>query len=68
MPHFGGYDPIGVVRGIALAGNPYVWIIAGERLFLFYDQARREKFAKASDRLFVLAQQRWPEVVATLSR
>jgi YHS domain-containing protein len=68
MPQFGGYDPIGVVRGIALAGNPDVWIIAGERLFLFYDQARRDKFAKAPDRLFVLAQQRWPEVVATLSR
>jgi hypothetical protein len=68
MPQFGSYDPIGVVRGIALAGNPDVWIIAGERLFLFYDQARRDKFAKASDRLFVLAQQRWPEVVASLSR
>jgi YHS domain-containing protein len=68
MPQFGGYDPIGVVRGIALAGNPGVWIIASERLFLFYDEPRRDKFAKASDRLFVLAQQRWPEVVATLSR
>ena len=40
MPQFGGYDPLGVARGVAVAGNPNVWLIAGERLFLFYDRAR----------------------------
>jgi YHS domain-containing protein len=67
MPQFGGYDPTAVIRGIAVAGNPEVWIIAGDRLFLFYDQARREKFAAAPDRFFALAQQQWPEVLHTLS-
>ena len=45
MPQFGGYDPVGVARGVAVAGNPNLWLIAGERLFLFYDRARLEKFA-----------------------
>ena len=38
MPRFGGYDPTSVVRGVATAGNPNVWLIAGKRLFLFYDR------------------------------
>ena len=48
MPQYGGYDPLGVARGVAVAGNPNVWLIAGERLFLFYDRSRREKFAAGS--------------------
>ena len=29
MPQFGGYDPIGVSHGVAVAGNPSLWLIAG---------------------------------------
>ncbi len=43
MPQYGGYDPVGVARGVAVAGNPNVWLIAGERLFLFYDAAWRQR-------------------------
>ena len=42
MPQYGGYDPVGVARGVAVAGNPNLWLIAGERLFLFYDAAWRQ--------------------------
>ena len=48
MPQYGGYDPLGVARGLAVAGNPNVWLIAGEKLFLFYDGARRDKFRRRS--------------------
>ena len=44
MPKFGGYGPIGVTRGVAVAGNPNAWLITGERLYLFYDRGRLEKF------------------------
>jgi hypothetical protein len=67
MPKFGGYDPLGVARGVAVAGNPNVWFITGERLFLFYDSARREKFAADPDRLSATAERKWPEVLRTLS-
>jgi YHS domain-containing protein len=67
MPQFGGYDPLGVVRGVAVAGKPTVWAIAGERLFLFYDQAQLETFVANSDRLFAEAERKWPTVLRTLS-
>src|SRR6266508_3574524 len=35
MPQFGGYDPIGVARGVAIAGEPRLWVLSGERLYLF---------------------------------
>jgi YHS domain-containing protein len=67
MPQFGGYDPLGVAHGVAVAGNPNVWLITGERLFLFYDQARRQAFAVDGARIFATAERKWPELVQTLS-
>ncbi len=67
MPQFGGYDPTGVARGIAVAGSPSVWLIAAGRLFLFYDRARLEMFAADSQRLTATAERRWPDVLRTLS-
>jgi len=66
MPQFGGYDPIGIAHGLAVAGNPNVWLIAGERLFLFYDRARLEKFAADAERLSEAAERKWPAVLRTL--
>ena len=54
MPQYGGYDPVGVARGVAVAGNPDVWTIAGERLFLFYDGAQRERFLADPARFIAL--------------
>jgi YHS domain-containing protein len=67
MPQFGGYDPLGVTRGVAVAGNPNVWLIADGRLYLFYDQNWLEKFAADSDRLGAEAARKWPAVESALS-
>jgi hypothetical protein len=67
MPQFGGYDPVGVARGVAVAGNPNVWLITGERLFLFYDPARLQAFAADVERLGAAAERKWPDVLRTLS-
>jgi YHS domain-containing protein len=66
MPKYGGYDPFGVANGVAVAGNPTLWVIAGERLFLFYDAARREKFTADAARYTAAADRKWPEVLQTL--
>jgi hypothetical protein len=66
MPQYGGYDPIGIVRGVAVPGNPAVWTIVGDELFLFYDTAQRDKFLSDSARFIAAAQRRWPDVVNTL--
>jgi len=67
MPQYGGYDPLGVARGVAVAGNPAVWLIAGERLFLFYDDARRGTFAADPERVTGSADRKWPEVRQALT-
>jgi hypothetical protein len=67
MPQFGGYDPVGVAHGVAVAGNPNDWLIVGGRLFLFYDRARLETFATDLERLSAAAERKWPDVLRTLS-
>lgn len=67
LPQYGGYDPLGVARGIAVAGNPTLWLIAGVRLFLFYDSARLQKFAADPDRVMDSADRKWPDVRRTLT-
>jgi YHS domain-containing protein len=67
MPKFGGYDPVGVARGVAVAGRPDIWLISGERLFLFYDSHRLETFAADPERYASAAERKWPAVLQTLS-
>jgi hypothetical protein len=67
MPRFGGYDPLGVAHGVAVAGNPSVWSIIDGRLFLFYDQARLAVFTADAQRIASEAERKWPDVLRALS-
>jgi YHS domain-containing protein len=67
VPQYGGYDPVGVARGLAVAGNPGVWAIASERLFLFYNAAQREKFLADPARLTAIATRKWPLLLRGLN-
>lgn len=67
MPRYGGYDPIGVMRGVAVAGNPELWIVAGQRLYLFYDAAARAAFAAEPGAAIAAAEKRWPQVLHGLT-
>ena len=66
MPQYGGYDPIGISRGVAVPGNPQLWSIVGKRLFLFYDAAQRAKFLSNPARYLATSERRWPDVMSTL--
>jgi YHS domain-containing protein len=66
MPQYGGYDPVAIARGVAVAGNPDMWTIVGERLFLFYNADQREKFLTDSDRFIATATRKWPDVMRSL--
>ena len=59
-PRFGGYDPVGVARRVAVAGNPLLWIIRDERLYLFYAPETRDEFVSDSDRTITTADREWP--------
>jgi YHS domain-containing protein len=67
MPQFGGYDPLGVAHGVALAGSPLLWLIAGGRLFLFYDNKRLQAFTADQEHITGAADRKWPDVARTLS-
>ncbi len=67
MPRFGGYDPVGVGRGVAAAGDPRIWMIAGERLYLFQSAENKAIFAVDSERAVVAADAAWPAVQKTLA-
>jgi hypothetical protein len=67
MPRFGGYDPIGVARGVAVAGDPRLWILSGERLYLFSAPEGRDRFVGEAERIVAAAEGKWPSVKLTLS-
>lgn len=67
MPRFGGYDPVGVSRGLAVAGDPRVWMIAGQRLYLFQTLENKAVFSVDSERFVAAADEVWPTILRTLS-
>lgn len=67
MPQYGGYDPVSVARGLAVAGDPDLWTIAGDRLFLFYNAAQREEFLANSARFIAMSKREWPQLMLTLN-
>jgi hypothetical protein len=67
-PQFGGYDPIDVARGVTVAGNPRLWVVAGERLFLFSHEASRDAFVANPGRYIQRANARWQTLQHELSR
>jgi YHS domain-containing protein len=67
-PQFGGYDPVDVARGVAYAGNPRIWLIAGQRLYLFGREESRDAFAAAPANFVAEARKRWRRVQDTLAQ
>jgi hypothetical protein len=67
MPRFGGYDPVGIARGVTVAGDPRVWLIAEGRLYLFYTLENRAAFTADAGDLIATAEHQWPALQRTLS-
>jgi YHS domain-containing protein len=67
MPRFGGYDPVGIARGVGVPGHPHLWLIAGERLYFFYSGEARDAFRADPDEVTENADKMWPAVQRTLS-
>jgi hypothetical protein len=67
-PRYGGYDPVDVARSVAVAGNPLLWIINGERLYFFYRAETRDEFVRDRDRIISTADREWPAIRRLLVR
>jgi hypothetical protein len=67
MPRYGGYDPVGIARGVSTAGSPDLWVVYDERLYLFYTALAREAFIADPALVIASASARWAEVKSELS-
>jgi YHS domain-containing protein len=67
-PQFGGYDPVDVARGVAVAGNPRFWLVCGERLYLFAREESRDAFAANPAPYLQEAKLRWPALEEQLAQ
>ena len=68
LPRYGGHDPVGIGRGVAVDGNPLLWAINGDRLYLFYSDRDRLAFTADPEYVVVAADGRWQEVLETLAK
>ncbi|WP_296524410.1 YHS domain-containing (seleno)protein [Rhodoplanes sp.] len=66
-PLFGGYDPVGIARGVSRPGHPEVFLVLRGRLLLFYGEAAREQFLADPVTVLTDAQSHWPQVRAGLT-
>jgi len=67
MPQFGGYDPIGVARGVTTPGYPQLWAIVKDRLYLFYTADARAAFLADPAAAIAAAEARWSAVMQDLA-
>ena len=67
-PRFGGYDPVAVARRAPTPGSPEIWLIAGQKLYLFYSAQTAEEFRSDPRHWAIQAEAKWPDVVKVLAR
>ena len=66
-PRFGGYDPVGVSRGLSTAGYPDLWVVHDERIYLFYSENARQTFIANPSAVIAAAAARWADVQSELA-
>lgn len=66
-PQFGGYCAMGVARGFLSDGNPRVYAMIGQRLYLFYSTANRDAFLLSPTKAMTDALGQWTALSKDLS-
>jgi hypothetical protein len=66
MPRYGGYDPIGIARGVATPGYPALWSVVENRLYLFYSAEAQKAFLADPHAAIAAADSRWQDVMKSL--
>ena len=67
MPRYGGYDPIGITRGVATPGFPALWALFEQRLYLFYAPDARAAFLADPASVIASASAHWSAVRSELA-
>jgi YHS domain-containing protein len=66
-PQFGGYDPLDVARGVAVPSDSRLFVVSGQRLYLFAREDSRDAFAADPELVLRDARRQWPELLAMLA-
>jgi hypothetical protein len=66
-PQFGGHGAMSAARGFVSDGNPAIYAVFKQRLYLFYSAGNREAFLMAPDEAATKAEANWPALAKTLS-
>lgn len=61
-PRYGGNDPVAAGRGVVLPGNPDIWAIHDDKLFLFDSEETKVEFEVNPRVAISLAEANWPLV------
>jgi hypothetical protein len=67
MPRFGGYDPVGIARGVSTPGYPELWTVTEDQLYLFYTAQGRAAFIADPAAAIAAAEARWAQVLHDLA-
>jgi hypothetical protein len=67
-PRFGGHDPVRAARGFVARGDPALFLVHEDRLFLFFSAATRTAFAAAPPSFTAEAERRWSGLARALAR
>lgn len=65
-PRFGGYDPVAISSGRSVPGHPLIWVVVGQRLYLFYSEKARTAFLADAGRIIDAAERKWPGVASAI--
>ncbi len=61
-PRFGGHCQMSLARGYLSEGNPDIFVVAGQRLYLFHSVANREAFLLSPVAALKSAEAHWAEL------
>lgn len=64
LPQYGGFCAFGVSHGKKYPGNPLIFQIFGDRLFVEYDRAAKAVWEKGIERNIAIADRIWPKIQA----
>ncbi|MEO5807570.1 YHS domain-containing (seleno)protein [Devosia sp.] len=66
-PQYGGHGAMSAARGFVSDGNPKIYTVFKQRLYLFYSAANRDAFLLSPDEAAASGAKNWPALVQTLT-
>lgn len=67
-PRFGGFSAPALLKGAAVPGNPLIWAVDNDRLYLFYSPAHKFLWQRDREEIGERALAEWPKVARTVAR